>query len=194
MFKRVECLVYKNTGEQPVHRLTVDRFRWRFFDPESVNFFFLAEPALQKTFHRFLKRKFVGVLFYNADQWAAYCWMTTPRTGQPPHLPSWTGKLGAYWLFYSHTRDEYRGQGLYKNALKLLINEARNREKGGSPLIYGDTDAGNIAPRHTLFTLGFRPDGVLVCYRFSLPGLLSFTLGRWHRDRAHPPLQPGVAG
>jgi len=189
MFRFNECLVYHYVETIPENSIFYNNsVQWRFVDSKDIDVFFSTKPLLKKTFLNFLRQGFIGIVLFQENNWATYCWMTTPSTKQPPHLPAWVRHLNAYWLFYSHTHEEYRGRGFYKLALQLLIKDACEREIGGLPKIYADTDAQNIPPRHTLLSLGFQPSGILNCYKFGIPKLLTVTWGKWHKEREHPPL------
>ena len=53
-------------------------------------------------------------------------------------------------------------------------------------IIFADTEANNIGPRHTLLSLGFKPCGVIDRYYFNLPKMRKVNWGTWNKNTFHP--------
>lgn len=181
---RIENLVFQFAG----------RFDYRWLDergPEgmwmpacdvSVRRLFSQDASRYRKFLRFLRAGCFGYFLERDGQWIAYGWCTQPGSGYPPHLPRWSGKLGAFWIFYCHTREEFRGQGHYQRLLARLVAGARERAE--DPLLLCDTLPENFASRSAVLKSGFAPMGVLTAYR---PVRGVTVGGGWRRDRVHLP-------
>lgn len=156
---------------------------------EETIYTFFKRDSRQSVFLNFLMKDFIGLILHRDNTWMAYAWMTTPSTTGPPHLPEWVSDIGVYWIFYCRTREAFRGQGLYKLALQLLIDQAQQRPYKANVLI--DTSSTNIPSRRAIISTGFYPKGAIVAYQLKIPKLGRRVWGNWRRDFIHPPL-PGV--
>ncbi len=192
MLKPVKCLVYEYKERVP-HRdvLAEQGVRWDWVDKDVIRLFFASQPNLNTTFSKFLNKGFIGLVLSSGDNWLTYCWMTTPYSRGPHHLPAWVKDLNAYWIFYSHTHEKYRGRGFYKAALQCQINRAL-QDSQDKATIYIDTAAQNIPSRRAIIASNFEPTGVITCYKLKFPKLKSFVYGKWNKDQEHPPLETGV--
>lgn len=162
-------------------------FNWVAASPNNIIQHFNEEP-LKTTFLQFLKKDFYGVLILENSNWVAYGWMSCPSTLGPIHLSSQIQRLNVFWIFYCHTKESFRGQGLYKRILKLLIQQAFRESKEAE--IYIDTQGNNIAARKAIVSVGFEPKGIINTYKLGIPKLKSWNVGKWNTEVAHPPL-PG---
>lgn len=154
-------------------------------DVETVRTIFGEDPR-QEAFLRFLEKGFAGLFLLTDDTWAAYAWMSTPSTEGPPHLPVWVADLPVYWIFYCRTEKAFRGRGLYKLALQLLIEDVGERGNGESILI--DTGPTNTPSRRAIASVGFLPTGAIVAWQLRVPHLGRWVWGTWRSDYLHPPL------
>jgi len=191
---QVETLVYEFNG--PLERQWFD-----YRSPEetlvpacdlSVRRLFGHDEARSRKFLDFLRSGFFGYFLERGGQWITYGWCTQPGASAPPHLPRWAGELGAYWIFYCHTHEQFRGQGHFKRLLTRLVAEARQRTENARVLC--DTLPGNFASRCAALRTGFSPAGVLTTYR-PMRGLI--VGGSWRRDESHIPrltAKPAAAG
>ncbi|NLK27355.1 MAG: hypothetical protein GX306_03290 [Clostridiales bacterium] len=186
IIKKVPELTYKYVGDSiTVNGLTHIDIQYQFANYDLINKLFKKDPK-KATFLKFLDKRYIGVILFKDDKWITHSWMTTPNTSLPPHLPFTLKKLQSYWLFYSHTINEYRGNGLYKVSLQILINKAYEIEGNRTVIIFADTEANNIGPRHTLLSLGFKPCGVIDRYYFNLPKMRKVNWGTWNKNTFHP--------
>lgn len=159
---------------------------WITANRANVNSLFVKNPSLLKAFSHFLEARFIGLILVYDGEWISYGWSSQPGH-HPPHVPPWVNDLSAYWIFYCHTKEEFRGRGLYKQLLRRMVAIAYENES--HPAIYVDALPINIASRRSIVSSGFNPAGVLTTYKFWLPRIAHIAVaGSWHRDQAHPPL------
>jgi RimJ/RimL family protein N-acetyltransferase len=163
----------------------VPPFNWVAANPNNIVQYFDEQP-LKTTFLKFLKKEFYGVLILENSNWVAYGWISRPSTLGPIHLPSEIQRLKVFWIFYCHTKESFRGRGLYKRVLKLLMQQALNESKDAE--IYIDTQRDNIAARKAIVSVGFEPKGIINTYKFGIPKLKSWNWGKWNTQVDHPPL------
>lgn len=180
---RIETLVYQFTG--PLDQQWLDsppELKWVPACGLSVRRLFRDDPARTRTFLQFLRSGCFGYFLERDGQWITYGWSMQPGSAHPPHLPQWTSDLGACWIYYCHTREEFRGQGHYKRLLARLVAGAH--ERASHPLVLCDTLPDNIASRRAVLQSGFAPRGVLTTYR-PVRGMI--VGGRWRRNDPHVP-------
>lgn len=192
VFRRQLLLAYSLPPQQdhknarPSAVLGVD-FTWA--STETVNTLFTVDQLRHK-FLGFLATGFTGLVLHRDETWVTYAWMTTPSTAGPPHLPDWTSELGANWIFYCRTRQGFRGQGLYKHALQMLIGQARQESPEARVMI--DTSPANLPSRRAVLATGFRPSGAIVTHQLRIPRVARWVWGSWDEDFEHPPMpKPG---
>lgn len=180
---RIETLVYQFTGpvDHPWFELSPE-FRWVPACGLSVRRLFDDDAARSRKFLQFLQSGCFGYFLERGGQWITYGWCTQPRTMPPPHLPLWAGDLGAYWIFYCHTREEFREQGHYKRLLARLVAGAH--ERASHPQVLCDTLPENFASRNAVLQSGFVPSGVVTAYG---PGGGLIFGGSWRRNQPHEP-------
>ncbi len=181
---RVETLVYEFKGPLE-HQWFDDHSPEETLIPAcdlSVRRLFREDEARCRKFQGFLRSGYFGYFLARRGQWITYGWCTQPGTPAPPHLPRWAGEPGAYWVFYCHTHEEFRGQGHFKRLLVRLVAEAYQRRE--NPLVLCDTLPGNFPSRSAALQAGFVPAGVLTAYR-PMRGFI--VGGAWRRDEAHIP-------
>lgn len=184
--KRVPYLVYKYEAQRPVITQAVCKVDSTFLTESRVLSFFAADKERKRTFSKLLHKGFVGLVLHKDDEWVTYAWMATPDSPQPFHLPQWIKGLGAYWVFYCGTKEQYRNRGYYKLALSLLVQHAFDLVP--QPSIYIDTSPSNTPSRRAIINVGFRPRGVLECISLSIPRLGRITFGKWDQGAQHPEL------
>lgn len=180
---RIKTLVYQFAGP-PDHQWfdSSPEFRWVPACTLSVRRLFRDDAARSRKFLHFLHSGCFGYFLERDGQWITYGWSTQPGCMQPPHLPLWIRRLGAHWIFYCHTREEFRSQGHYRRLLGRLVAGAY--ERASNPLLLCDTLPENVASRRAVLQAGFAPRGVLTAYR-PVRGMV--VGGSWRRDEAHVP-------
>ncbi|HUO29419.1 MAG TPA: hypothetical protein VMU80_09390 [Bryobacteraceae bacterium] len=180
---RIETLVYQFMGP-PDHQWSDDSPEFSLIPAcsLSVRRLFHDDATRSRKFLQFLHSGCFGYFLERDGQWITYGWSTQPESMRPPHLPPWVADLEAYWIFYCHTRDEFRCQGHYKRLLARLAAGAY--ERTANPLVLCDALPDNLASRRAVLHAGFAPKGILTTYR-PLRGLI--VGGRWRRDEAHAP-------
>lgn len=177
MFKVKEYLVYKYEGGRQEVFLP-ENINVSYANFETISYFFKNDKLRLTTFNSFLRKGYIGIILNDGKNWVNYGWMTN-RIGQfPPHLPKRICSNNKYWLFYSHTKEEWRGKGIYKNSLKLLINKAYEIENGDVE-VYADVEKTNLVPQNTLLSLGFKEYGNLYNLCIGFPKIGSANLGYW---------------
>ncbi len=150
---------------------------------ELVCRLFCDDAPRRTLFLSFLRQGIRGVLLHEGDVWQTYAWISRPSTAGPGHLPRWAGRLGAHWIFYCRTREDFRGRGLYGAAMDRLVAMAR-AEDPAAP-VYIDTSRRNTASRRAILRAGFSPHGEALV--LDLPGIRP--RGIWLREREHPGLR-----
>ncbi|MEM2045974.1 MAG: GNAT family N-acetyltransferase [Candidatus Bathyarchaeia archaeon] len=159
-------------------------FKHAVLDQDQVHYFFRNDQMRVKTFCKFIVHGFRGIVWYEADEWISYAWMSTPVTLGPPHLPRWIKKLPIYWIFYCRTKGRYQGRGLFKASISLLARWAR--EKDPNAQIYIDTEPNNIPSRRAIESIGFSPVGVITTLNLNLPKVNWVLWGKWDKEASHP--------
>jgi hypothetical protein len=184
-FSSKKYLVYEYSGPIPVFEI-----------PEGIQYLFLTHSKLKdfyegdsnlffNKFSRFISLGYIGLILFQGVTWQGMAWMSTPSSPPPPHLPLWIKNLNVFWGFYGHTREEYRGKGLLKLALQILIK--RSIEEGNT--FFNDMSIDNIPPRRASLAVGLKPKGVLVTYHLGVPRIeRKLILGRWYKEEEHPPI------
>lgn len=157
--------------------------QWLIADRENIDRYFTHQPQRNR-FLGFLRSGSQGIFLVRDAEWIAHVWCVRPG-GHPPHLPRSAGRLGAWWLFYGHTRERYRGHGLYKRILRRAVQLIRAQDSNA--VILGDTIIDNTPSQRALLHTGFLPSGIFLTRRLSVPRLGSLPLfGRWERTAPHP--------
>lgn len=164
---------------------------WMPATQQSVSFFFRKDVRRKTRFLQFLRSGHYGVILHVRNGWVNHLWMSLPNTLGPPHLPNDIKWKPVYWIFYGHTREEFRGQGYQKLALRLLAEKAF--EQDARAKIYGDTRAENIASRKCFISVGFEPKGVINTHELRIPRVKSWVCGSWDVDANHPRLGGGIS-
>jgi len=164
---------------------------WQLASSRSVQEVFGNDPQRLQRFRCYLKANYTGLFLVRGGQWISYGWYSHPRSGGPPHLPRWSGRLGACWIFGCHTHPHFRQRGYYKQMLARLATLIQQREL--TVETYIDAHLNNAASRRAILAAGFRPCGVATTYRGWAPLVGSYVLmGSWHRQEAHPEISGGM--
>lgn len=153
-------------------------------DRDVIERLFSAEPSRRNTFLRFLEGNSIGLICSIRERWVAYAWISPPGVPWPDHLPRAVRATPAYWIHYCRTRDDYRGQGLYKRSIAVIAGYTRHQDPQARVLI--DTGAENLPSRRAVLAVGFNPRGVIRTYRVWVPKLGSLIWGAWDLSAAHP--------
>jgi hypothetical protein len=195
---RVEALVYRRGG--PINNSWHDTGpladSWVPASESSINWLFASDPSRRRRFLRFLHSGCLGLFLVRDGRWISHCWSTQPGSKwTPPHLPRWVWQVGACWMFYGHTREVFRGQGVQKRILAQFISLIHARNPDGE--IFTDILPENVPSNRAAIRSGFTPSGVIVTYKLWVPFLGSLVLGgKWRREQPHSPqylpLEPAV--
>ena len=161
-------------------------FEYLVCDEELLERYFADDERLKQRFTKWMNEGSVGAVVVGDGEWASYVWLRTPDAPPPLGLPgNAAGK--EYWLYYSYTKVNFRGKGLYKRAMAFLMNEAFKRDP--QPAIYGIISPINIPPRKALRSLRFEPAGVLTIYSLWIPKLYHYPFyAYWRRNARHDQL------
>ncbi len=161
-----------------------DEISWTTATRESVMSFFGYDRWRRDTFARFLHKGYWGVILYIGNDWVNYGWVSRPETLGPPHLPRDVQEEQVYWLFYQHTRAEYRGRGYYKLALGIQIEQILAQDRIARVRI--DARDNNTASRRGILSVGFNPKGVVNTRELTIPRIKTLVWGNWDMDMEHP--------
>jgi hypothetical protein len=157
---------------------------WETATRENIYSHFGADAKLCKHFLHLLDQGHSGLFLLGPKGWISYGWISHPGN-RPPHLPRWISRLGAYWIFYCHTKQTYRGQGCYKSSLTRLSQLILNTTPTAT--IFIDTEPENAASRRAILSSGFSPGGIVITYKLWIPRVREWPLGgRWLRGDSHP--------
>ena len=160
---------------------------WTVLTSAQITLLFSGEPRREWAFQHFLEQGSIGVGISIGKEWASHAWMSIPGRARPPHVPS-TIAPHAYWIYFCATKYGYGGQGLYKLAQRLLIDEAFRLEP--EPDILIDTTPDNTLSRRAIISTRFKPAGMLHCTYIWVPKVARLPLTcRWDLSASHPALQ-----
>jgi RimJ/RimL family protein N-acetyltransferase len=189
-----KTVVYECSGAQTDGGCSLgvpDGCEWQLASSRSVQEVFGNDPRRLQRFQRYLKANYAGLFLVRGGQWVCYGWFSHPHSAGPPHLPRWSGRLGAYWIFGCHTHASFRQHGFYKRLLLRLTELIRQREDVAE--IYIDTYVSNIPSRRAILASGFKPRGVATTCRGWAPLLGTYALaGKWRRRESHPEIGGGI--
>jgi len=188
VFIRIQTLVYEFAGGSSLSHLPAGSLEdnWREASENSINLLFSRDPERHRSFLHFLRSGAWGLFLARDGQWICYGWCAPPQILNPPHLPGWARSLGAHWIFYCHTREEFRRQGNYRRLLARLVDLVRSRTE--NPLILCDTLPDNFASRSVVLQSGFAARGVIDAYHLRVPLLGGLTIGgHWQQKQPHRP-------
>lgn len=145
--------------------------------------YFGKDVSRKKVFARFAEQGSMGLLLHTPHEWVTYAWMARPSGPQPPHLPRQA--RGYFWIFWCHTHENFRRQGHYQRALRLLLAAAADEVGHQRPPVYIDTNQNNEPSRRAIARTGFAPYGQMQAV--TLPRIPPFK-GQWSRNQPHPVL------
>lgn len=154
-------------------------------EAESIVQYFNGSSR-KNTFLRHLKNGSSGYFLVSENEWVTYAWMSVPESKLPKHIPFWVKDENVYWIYYCRTKENFRGNGFYKAALKMLIIEAY--EKSGDPKIFIDTISNNVSSRRAILSSGFLPEGIITAWSIKFLKMHILTIGLWKRHTQHPAL------
>ncbi|WP_165921149.1 GNAT family N-acetyltransferase [Paenibacillus albiflavus] len=165
---RTKILVYKTTGHSPNN--TTDNsivqlndrhpdIHSKIMTKEIIKHYFHNDSARRRVFLSFLRKGFIGLLLYSDKEWIGYGWMSTLEHNHPPHFPKYIVPERGFWIFYCHTLEKYRGQGLYKRVLTELKQIASLTSQ--NPELYIDTDEDNRISQKGILATGFELIGTV---------------------------------
>lgn len=191
MLETKNYLMYQLRSDEYVHCSPVlDGFKWSTIDAEIIARLY-ENDSLQNRFMRFLNLGYRGMVVSKDDRWITHVWTSTPSSPLPPHLPVMNINE-VYWLFNGHTRPEYRGTGILKKTLQLIVNHILQIENAMVPYhIYTDVVPGNLAPRKAVLSMGFKPQGIIHRQQLCMAGHTLLRWGTWNKMEPHPLLDQG---
>lgn len=178
-------LVYQLPGYKPEEiRLPNGWVKCTIANHDIIRDLFKRENKRKKVFHKYLEMGLCGVLLHNEQTWMSYGWMSRPSTLGPKHLPAEIRRKNVNWIFSCRTQEIFRGRGLYRLVLQLLIQQVAT--ENGDTSIYIDTERNNLASRRGILAIGSQPKGIISAYRIGIPSVFSWNWGRWDVDAVHP--------
>jgi len=183
-YRKRDLLTYSWPGGSVGEVLVPDGLQFTQATEDIINSSFANDPSREKTFKRFVHAGYCGYILHNESEWVNYGWMSPPGVFGPPHLPDELKKIDCYWLFYQHTKKEYRGRGYYKLSLKLQLCSIMSDECIHPTFI--DTTLDNIASRRGILTVGFEPKGIIHTREVHIPKVKSWIWGYWDLHAEHP--------
>ena len=149
--------------------------RWVSLATQSDLGRFPADDSLKRHFEQFRTLGHCGVALLQADEYAAYGWMSTPASPLPKHLPDTLAP--SYWIYYCATSEPFRRRGLYALCLRKLLYEAAIRAAPRATVVYIDAHIENVYSRRAIERAEFVPSLHLTTFR--LPKVQH----RWFRCR-----------
>jgi len=184
---RVETLVYQFAGPEDTSWLEKDSREeiWISANENSIRWLFRADSSRRDKFLRFLRAGYSGLFLVRNGEWISHGWITQPgNRGYPPHLPRQVSDVGAYWIFYCHTRKPFRNQGIQKRLIAQFVNLIRTPQPDA--VVLCDALPDNVASNRAAKQTGFIPFGVVVTYKLWVPLVGTVALGgQWVRDQPH---------
>jgi len=126
---------------------------------EMIKDYFRNDSARRRVFLSFLRKGFIGLLLYSDKEWIGYGWMSTLENNHPPHFPKYIVPDRGYWIFYCHTLEKYRGQGLYKRIIAEFKQIASL--KSPNPEVYIDTEEDNTISQKGILASDFELIGTV---------------------------------
>lgn len=116
----------------------------------------------------------IGLLVYQKEAVAAWGWLSVASYRRPRNIPTEQFSAVAGWIHSCRTREDYRGQGLYKCVLvelcKWTAEMTRGEGSGGGEWVYIDTERGNAPSNHAIMDLNFDPVAEVLELRVPFPG------------------------
>lgn len=190
-YSRQNFVVYEYKGLwAPQEVVLPEGMRWEIATRDLVCRLFSDNESIAKRniFLSFLEQGYRGVIIYKDDSWVTHSWMSLPGKA-PIHLPKKFITAVGYWLFYSHTRADFRKQGTYKASLKILLNLINDIEHNKKIKVYADSSVDNIGARHTLLSIGLIPSGYIYTTSIRLPKTTKSVIwGSWDKQKPHLPM------
>jgi len=185
---RVDTLVYRRDGQIDNSWLaTGSAESWIPASESAIEWLFGSDRSRRRRFLHFLRSGGLGVFLVRNGQWVSYGWSTQPGNKvHPPHLACQVCCVNAYWIFYCHIRDVFRGQGIFKHLITRLVSLIHARNPDAEILF--DAHPDNVPSHRTAVRCGFMPSGVMVTYKLWIPPMGSLVLGgKWLHQRPHFP-------
>lgn len=162
--------------------------------PEGIHLEFASEALVERLFdsrdqrsvifNNYLQKGSVGIFLLSGDSWVFYGWVSLPGRAGPPHLPGkYISRLDCLWIHTCHTREEWRGRGLYKAGLAEILRwqQVNYHDK----VVYIDTEPGNTPARKAICDNAFSPSGEWRTFIIKIPRIKWFVIGLWDKGGTH---------
>ena len=117
--QRISC-VYRYTDDIPEEDPLPNDLVWNQATQGLLDRLFKDDEPRSKALSMLLRKGALGVLIHNSASWAGHCFVAPPGISLPSHLPKSLTK-DFWWMFYMHTKDDFRGQGLQKAYIRLCL-------------------------------------------------------------------------
>lgn len=179
-------LVFRFDGVSPDRQdqQAIAGTEWLVANNENLRELFRGDEERCRFFQRFLESGCFGVLLAREGKWIAYGWCKRPGKGCPPHVAPGAIAANAHWIFYCHTRSEFRGRGVYRQLLRQIIAVVRKND--GGP-VYIDALPGNTASQAAILSTGFSACGISRTLKLWIPRTAQIPLtGSWAPHKPHP--------
>jgi RimJ/RimL family protein N-acetyltransferase len=169
-------------------RVAIDSELAGYFDDiteVTVQTLFGRDASNRNRFARLVKNGGTGVVIRDDEQWLAYGWIANDAGSAPSHLPASLITRSGRWIHACHTREGYRGKGLYK---RLLIRLTSNQGgvDGDSPDVFIDAAPDNVPAIRAIRAVGFEEDGRIRVLYVRRPRVRIPVYVRWFRTERHP--------
>ena len=159
-----------------------NRFQYVKINPAIINTFFLKDKYLNKTFHKFLNKKYIGYILLDESEWINYIWCATPNTPPPLHLTKLKKMENLYWIFFCRTNEVYQNKGFYSKCLQLFCNELLKSFNTSPESIYIDAGSSSISANKAMINSGFIRNGEIKIIRLFIPPLINIKLVNWKTE------------
>ncbi len=154
---------------------------WDIASDVLINKLFYGHKARGEALKKLLAQGAVGIIVHDQQKWAAHAFFSPPGIILPKHISKRiTNKY--WWLFYMHTKPEFRGRGLQKACIYLRLNLISKHNKSLENIMI-DSGIDNILSLKNIHNAGFRQTGVITSVSFKLPKIGSRLLYcRWDKN------------
>lgn len=150
--------VYKLNGNwffDSINNKEENGFKYLKITPINIDTFFSRDKYLSKTFHKFLKKKYIGYFLINDYEWINYIWCANPFSPPPVHLTSLKDIRNLYWIFFCRTNEVYQNKGFYSRCLQLFCNQLIRTYNANPDNIFIDAESSSISANKAIINSGF---------------------------------------
>lgn len=161
---------------------------WTIASEYSINCFIRNDNLRAITLNRLIKSGASGIILHDGDEWVAHGFVAPGNSRMPQHIPRGVRKEMGNVIFYMHTRLEWRGKGLQKACISLILHSLIPNHHFSQVIAYTDVNVSNTISRKAFQSTGFKPCGTLRSVELRLPKIGSLAFGHWMKDAPHPPM------